>query len=214
MTLINNEKIQSQLKFEPGRILSSILIPEIRKLFSDSGITTDDVDIFGICIGPGIFTGIRVGMASMKGILFGKKPPVVPVSSLECAAFKISNEKGTIASLIDAHRNSVYAASYTSGSADGQLRQKTAPVLTGIEQVKFLYKAEERVVFTGSGANIHKDQLSSDLKNSEIREESPYLSEALAKIALIRYKRSSFFKGMRNVTPMYLRRPDAEKKKS
>lgn len=92
--------------------LSRCLVPALGRVFEAAGVTAADFDYFACGTGPGSFTGIRIGMACIKGLAWASSAPVVGVSSLDVVALNARREEGLIASVIDARRGFVYAALY------------------------------------------------------------------------------------------------------
>ena len=82
-------------------------MPLIDELFKDTNLTLDNIDLLACSQGPGSFTGIRIGIATIKAFADAKNIPVVGVTSLESLAYNIT-ESGLIVSLIDAKNENVY----------------------------------------------------------------------------------------------------------
>ena len=93
-----------------GRSHSELLLPMIRSLLSSVGLTPDDIDLFACTVGPGSFTGVRIGVSVIKGIAFGRGKPCCAVSSLEALAAQIAPLPTLVAAVMDARRNQVYNA--------------------------------------------------------------------------------------------------------
>jgi len=85
------------------------LLPEIDALMASLGWAPDALDGMVVSIGPGSFTGLRVGLATAKGIAFEGEPPVAAVSTLAALAASTGSSRGPVASLLDARRGEVYA---------------------------------------------------------------------------------------------------------
>ena len=96
---------------------STTLLPMIESILKNTGNTAADVDLFAVSTGPGSFTGIRIGVAAVKGLAFVNDTPCVGVSSLDALAMGFGEIRGIIVPAVDARRNTAYAAIYTS---DGQ----------------------------------------------------------------------------------------------
>ena len=96
---------------------STTLLPMIESILKNTGNTAADVDLFAVSTGPGSFTGIRIGVAAVKGLAFVNDTPCVGVSSLDALAMGFGEIPGIIVPAVDARRNTAYAAIYTS---DGQ----------------------------------------------------------------------------------------------
>ena len=84
----------------------------IDNLLKDSNLTIDDIDGFAVSKGPGSFTGLRIGMATIKGLSFGSDKPYVSISSLDALAYSLINFDGPICPIMDALRDSVYTCLY------------------------------------------------------------------------------------------------------
>ena len=88
---LDNEMLV-QFTVDAGHTHSEILLPMVADSLSLSGFTTDEIDLFGCVTGPGSFTGVRIGVATIKGLAFGKNIPCVSVSSLESLAETLYQE--------------------------------------------------------------------------------------------------------------------------
>lgn len=89
---------------------SETLLPSVLKCLRSAGKTIDDVDRIGITVGPGSFTGVKIGVAEAKGIAFPRRIPCAPVSSLCALAQNAHGVNGLICALLDARRNQFYNA--------------------------------------------------------------------------------------------------------
>ena len=83
VALCEDERLLGEYTICNGNTHSQTLLPMTEELLSRFGITTDDVDLFAVSNGPGSFTGVRIGVATLKGLAFGKDKPCVGVSTLE-----------------------------------------------------------------------------------------------------------------------------------
>ena len=93
---------------------STTLLPMIESILKNTGNTAADVDLYAVSTGPGSFTGIRIGVATVKGLAFVHDTPCVGVSSLDALAMGFGAVRGIIVPTIDARRNTAYGAIYTS----------------------------------------------------------------------------------------------------
>ncbi|MEN8153181.1 MAG: tRNA (adenosine(37)-N6)-threonylcarbamoyltransferase complex dimerization subunit type 1 TsaB [Acidobacteriota bacterium] len=209
ISVLEEENILTEYNFTSSKDLSATLIPNIDFILKNLGLTISEIDIFGIASGPGFFTGIRVGISTLKGLLFGKNIPIVPVTALEALAYKTGPEFSEITPLIDARRSEVYTATYNFRKKDKI--ERTLPLLTPISDLKDVLKKTKEFVFTGSGSEAHTDYLTENFKNCLIIKKSPYLSSEIGKIALNEYKKGHFITDISELSPLYIRRPDAEK---
>ena len=134
----------------PGEKRSETLWSEVRSLLAEFGMTIGDVDVFAVCVGPGGFTGLRVGMAAVKGFAAATRKPILGVTSLEGAAFA-AGPALSVCAMVNAYKGEVYSQLF---SFDGD----AVPVAQNDPMVSTLEKALERlsdmndVVFAGDGA--------------------------------------------------------------
>lgn len=91
---------------------SVTLMPVVSDLLRNSGITTEDIDLFAVANGPGSFTGLRIGISAVKGMAFAVSKPCAAVSTLEAMAYNVAMCDGIVCASIDARCNQVYTATF------------------------------------------------------------------------------------------------------
>jgi tRNA threonylcarbamoyladenosine biosynthesis protein TsaB len=106
---------------------AEILVPSIQFACEQAGIVLADVDVIAVDIGPGLFTGLRVGIATANGLAQALRRPMVGVCSLDALAHPMRHAASDIVCVIDARRKEVYAARY--GVADGKLKRTMEPTV-------------------------------------------------------------------------------------
>jgi len=137
-------------------VLSSSIIPSIKKILDASSLSLKQIDGFTIGLGPGSFTSLRVGLATVKAFGFATGKPVVGIPSLDVLAMNLVPERpGVICSLCDAKRNLVYACCYL--SFGGKLRRKTPYLLTPIEDL--LKNIDGEASFLGDAVDLYRDRI-------------------------------------------------------
>lgn len=199
----------------------SVVLPrELSALLADVGLHVRDVDVFGIAIGPGSFTGVRVGIATIQGLalVFGR--PVVPVSTLEAWAWLVhAPASAETAVWIDAQRGEVYAARY----APRQPREDEAGHLPAIEPPRVgppraILDAwrpswdtrHGEIVFVGDGAVRYRDDIEAVVGGrARLVVPEALLAVAVGDIAARRAARGETVRP-HAIVPLYVRRPDAE----
>jgi tRNA threonylcarbamoyladenosine biosynthesis protein TsaB len=112
VALLQDGELVAEITLPPSRPVSEQLLPGIEALLALGGSTLDAVQAFAVSIGPGSFTGIRVGVATVKGLAFGGAPRVAAVSSLAALACAAGRPGDVIAAIVDARRGEVYAGVY------------------------------------------------------------------------------------------------------
>jgi len=209
---------------DPGRTHGERLPGEIQALFDAHGLTARDVDVFAVAAGPGSFTGLRVGIATIQGLALVTGRPVVPVSTLEALAWSVRGRAGArlVGAWIDAQRQEVFGALYQvvepaiGPAADRAPRfvEHAAPSVGRPAAVLEAWKAPaagERVLFAGSGAVAYRDVILARGCGvaAEVLDEVPPLAVAIAEIAIARAAAGGSVLP-HAIIPIYVRRSDAE----
>lgn len=132
---------------------SETLLPMIESLLSFFSMSADDVDLFAVSTGPGSFTGVRIGTATVKGLAFAKGKPCVGVSTLEAIAYNLRFHKGIVCPVMNARRSQVYTAIFRS---DGEkLERLTEDLAISIAELDgMLAEYGEETVLAGDGYDI------------------------------------------------------------
>lgn len=110
--ICDDDKIVDELFLDKGLTHSETILPMIDEILTRNGITLDDIDALAVNNGPGSFTGIRIGVAVVKGLAFEKNIPCYEVSTLDSIAFNCKDKNGLVVAVMDARRNQVYNANY------------------------------------------------------------------------------------------------------
>ena len=190
--------------------LSSTIIPSIKKILKESKIKLEELDGFAVGLGPGSFTSLRVGLATIKGLAFATQKPIVGISSLDILAMAVDN--GTICAITDARRNMVYAGIYEKKT--GKLKQKGAYLLTPLADLFNHLKKEPNVFFVGDAVELFKEQIQKyrkDFKVSDSKLNYPQ-AEFLVPLTLEKFKTKKF-EGNEKIVPLYLYAQDCQVQK-
>jgi tRNA threonylcarbamoyladenosine biosynthesis protein TsaB len=172
-----------------------------------AGRTESDVDVVAVAVGPGSFTGLRVGIAAMQGLAVAIAKPLLGVSGLDALAAVASElepmSPDLVAPWVDAWRGEVYAGLYRQG------REVRPPCVAG--PLDLLRSYEGPVRFVGDGARAHRDAVAAALGSRATLVEPlvPALAPAVARLAEARARRGAR-PAPDAVQPFYVRRSDAE----
>ena len=180
---------------------SASLFPMIAAALEKAGLSPDMIDRFAVSAGPGSFTGIRIGVAAIKGLAFAKDPPCIGISSLEAAVWS-SGHEGTVCSLIDARRGNFYAALF---EKQGNVYiRKSEDRLLPADEILALLPPEARLAGDGAASFIKLFPERSFALPREVQD-----SDGVARAALSRPL--SDFTAARDLEARYLRPSPAEK---
>ena len=209
VALAENDKLIMEKIIEDENTHSVKLMPLINEIFKENNMYLSDIDLFSCDIGPGSFTGIRIGVSTVKAFLDAKNKKAVGVTSLEVLARNIQ-EDGLICSLIDAKNDNVYYG----------LFEKDGKVYKQIEELRFdnienvlrnLDDKNKKIFFVGNGSIAHKDMIESKLKNAIIINDKETNSLNARNIALVAFEKNKQAVDSNNLSPIYLRKSNAER---
>ena len=148
-------KILSESSINTGLTHSRTLMPMIDSVLRNGEIAMDSIDMFACSVGPGSFTGIRIGVAAIKGLCDALGKKCVPVSTLEALAYNLVGRCCTAVSVMDARCNQVYCAVFL---VDGEeVSRLTEDIALKIDDLGKLLENYENIIFVGDGAKLcHK----------------------------------------------------------
>jgi len=161
--IYDNAKVY-EYSLELGTKHSSLLIPTIKRVIDALNWRLDDIDYFACGLGPGSFTGMRVGLATIKGLAWSLNKPVIGISSLDILAKNVMQDEGFVAPIIDAKRNLIYTSIYR--IKDKSFKRITPYMLLNIEQ--FLKKIKKNTIILGDAVSPYKAKISTDSKRAVI----------------------------------------------
>jgi tRNA threonylcarbamoyladenosine biosynthesis protein TsaB len=112
VALLRGEELVAERRTAPGRPGREPLLPAIDALLRRAGCALDEVEAFAVAVGPGSFTGLRIGVATLKGLAFGGCAPVAAVGTLDALALRAPRGRDPVVAVLDARRGEVYAAGF------------------------------------------------------------------------------------------------------
>lgn len=207
VALCEDERLIGEYSLNNGNTHSETLLPMVESLLSLSSVGTDKIDLFTCAAGPGSFTGVRIGAATIKGLAFGRNKPCIGVSSLEALAYNSRGFDGIICPCMNARRGQVYNALF---EGDGS-RICEDRALAIDELCEELLKTGRRVLVCGDGTGITLAGFGDRIDAVSAAERSRYQSAyAVAQCALAAYKAGKVTSDI-ELSPVYLRLSQAER---
>lgn len=197
-----------------GLTQSELLLPMAESLMKSLKLNFSDVDLYATSVGPGSFTGVRIGAALVKGLAFGRDIPCASVSTLDALAENARGLCGIIVPAMDARRGQVYTAIFR---CDGEnLEKLTEDMAISIKDLASMLReyGSEHIYLVGDGYEVAKKGLTEDGLTIEItpkalRNES---AASVARVALRQYKEGKTVSDS-ELSPTYLRLPQAERER-
>ena len=206
VALLDDDRLIDEINLDNGRTHSENLMPLVDEIIRKNNLTVNDIEFIACCVGPGSFTGIRIGVSSIKAIAEVLNVKLAQVTSLETLAANVENEE-TIVSLIDARNNQVYC-----GIFDKEYNLKEEALADDINEAINHIKQYNGVVITGNGAIVHKELIEKELINVEFAEENRQLAKNVGKIGYKKLKENAV-ENADTIIPIYLRKSQAERLK-
>ena len=210
VALLKDEHLLGEFTLNFKREHSVILMEKIEMLLKDCNIDISEVDGFVVSKGPGSFTGLRIGMATVKGLSMGSNKPYLSISSLDALAYSLVNFDGIICPIMDALRDSVFTCMYK--SSNGELSKIIDySALSLDELVEVLQQKDEPVIFTGDGVYKYKEYLLEKLPNAKFAPNhlSVVKASALGELGMELLRKDQY--DDMNSAPLYLKKPKAER---
>lgn len=206
--ITENGKTLAEKFINNGLTHSQTLMPLVEKTLAEGGISIKDIDLFAVTNGPGSFTGVRIGIASVKGMADALNKPCFAVSTLEAIAEPLKNEDCIACAVMDARCNQVYTAIFENGN---RLCEDKAVLIDELgEELK---KYNKKIVFIGDGAKICYEKLNELLENCEIADENiRYIhASSIGRLAVEKIAKGENTTDSAKLVPFYLRLPQAER---
>ena len=202
VALLEDDKVLKELNIENQKTHSENLLPLIDKLFKYVKKNISELNLIACDNGPGSFTGIRIGIATVKAIAEANQIPVVSCSSLEALSYNIYATTTTLCSMIDARNNQVYC-----GIFDKNHNLLENYIADDINTIITVLKHYKDLSFVGDGANLHHNLLSGILCADN------NIHAGNVGICGFNKYQNSIYETADSIVPMYLRKSQAERMK-
>jgi tRNA threonylcarbamoyladenosine biosynthesis protein TsaB len=186
------------------------LVPAIQFLCAQTDIEMSEFGAIAVDVGPGLFTGLRVGLAAGKAIAQALRVPMIGISSLDLLAFPLRYANRTIAAVIDARKGELFYAFYR--PVPGGIQRVTEPrVGSSDDLVADILARGQNVICVGDGALRYRDEIDAEGLHCEFAEQFLAFPSAapLVQLAHARALREDWV-NPRDIQPLYLRAPDAQ----
>ena len=209
--LIDDEWIVSDYLLNIPVTHSERLFGAIELILKEARFAIGDLDGWAISLGPGSFTGLRIGVSTVKGLALATGKPVAGVSTLDVLASQVSSTPYLICPILDAKKGEVYTAFYRYGEGNDLKRQSAYQAIKPEDLIK---KIQERTIFIGDGVRTYRDYLKKSLESLAIISPNsinfPHGS-GVARLGL-ELLRNGKYLDLPTFTPLYVRSSEAELK--
>ena len=189
---------------------SERIMTEVHHILATSGLRIEDIDVFAVAIGPGSFTGLRVGLSTVKGLVYATGKRLVAVPTLEALAWNVPFSAYTVCPLLDARRKEVYAGvfKWIGGGFTRVVHEQAVKLDHLLSMIK------EPAVFLGEGAAIYRDSIERAIGDKAIFAHPQNAVPSPSNVAYLGMRRAARgeFSDPVSLIPLYLRRSEAELK--
>lgn len=213
VALIENTTVLSEMCSDSQLTFSERLLPSIHLILELQGKKIQDVKAFALAVGPGSFTGIRIGVSTVKSLARASGRPVAPVSSLEALALKLLKQGGRLCCpFMDAKKGEVYTALFEKQS--GNFKEIIPQGAYSPDEFLSRLPSNRIVTFIGSGLPVYREKIFDYLKDkARFSTRSLFIAQEVGLLGNMILKEN---KGIQSweVEPLYFRKSQAEESHS
>ena len=193
-------RVQGELRLASPTAHSARLLPAVEFLLASLALTPRDLDGYAVVVGPGSFTGLRVGLSTVQGLALASGRPCLGVSALDLLAARMRGAAPHLAAMIDASRGEVFAGLYDA-------RARPLAQAQRIEPEAFLARVPPGAAFLGDWVRPHESELRAAHPGAVLPERSLFLAGTLVRVAAERLAAGEGA-GPERLRPLYLREAD------
>ena len=211
VAILDENKVLANFNLNSGVTHSQVLVPLVDELCKFSNLTLNDIDAFACSIGPGSFTGLRIGIATLKGFALSLNKKVISVPTLEALAYNVPFFDGIVCTVLDAKNDNVYSALYKITDRPEMIGDYITDDINKL--VDELKKYNSKILFIGDGAVSFKERFTNEFKDlaffmpHHLNEQTAL---SVAKAALDKSYKNEFDTAD-TINPLYLKKSQAER---
>jgi len=211
VALLENERLLAEVDIDSAKTYSERLLPAVDFVLKTNGLDIKDMDGFALAAGPGSFTGIRIGLSTVKSFSYASGKPIAAVSTLEALAWKLRHPQShLLCPLLDAKKGEIFAALFE--SKGGKLKE-IVPQGAYLPDCFFSLLPSHRVIFfVGNGVDAYRNKIFEYFKDkARFPSRSPFIAYEVGYLGYDLLKKG---KGLsfQEVKPFYFRKSQAEEK--
>lgn len=211
VALLRNMTLLSEVNCDSSLTYSERLLPAIHFILETQGFKSRDVDAFALAVGPGSFTGIRIGVSTIKSLALASGKLIAPVSSLDAYALKLHMQgRSLVCPFLDAKKGEVYSALFESHG--GQIKEILVQGAYSPDTILSRLPSHRIIGFIGNGVNAYREKIVSYLRDkARFSPRSLFIAQ---EVGILGYKALKEKRGIHSgeVKPLYFRKSQAEEK--
>jgi len=210
VAVVEDEHTLCELSLEVVETHSAQLMPAVDYVLKTAGRALDELDALAVALGPGSFTGLRIGMSTMKGLAVATSKPLIGIPTLEAMAWAFPYCPHSICPMLDARMSEVYAAFFEADA--GKVSRRSKDLVLSVSDL--LKDARENTLFFGTGAQRYREEIIA-IMGEHAHFASPEISGARAStvglLALERLRQGKV-DDIDSLEPLYVRESQAIEK--
>ncbi|MDW7672983.1 MAG: tRNA (adenosine(37)-N6)-threonylcarbamoyltransferase complex dimerization subunit type 1 TsaB [Bacillota bacterium] len=220
--VIDGNRLVGETYLHTGNDHSQHLMPLIEGLLRQCQVQPKELTAIAVALGPGSFTGLRIGLATGKAFASALKIPLVGIPTLDGLAYNLAHAEGIVCPILDARKKQVYTSIYSWNSSLNKMERHSDYLVIDPEELvsmmgQFTGEDDNTIHFLGDGVPVYQNQLANLLTGKEVK--FAHLPNSLARAAQIawlgiaRLREGISDKELKNyhfLTPLYLRASEAE----
>ena len=190
---------------------SQSILPMTEEAFRHTGLEVGQTDYFAVTVGPGSFTGVRIGVSTVKGLAHAAGKPCIAVDALEAMAAGVTPFGGVICPIQDARAGQVYGAAFAGGTLERMLPDEPIKLEEYLAKVSAFGRD---MLFLGDGMPVHRERIA-EILGEKARFAPPHLAFLRpASAAFLAWEKREEAVEYKNLSPLYLRPPQAERQRN
>jgi len=210
--ILKEGKLIYEASLEIGMTHSQRLMPMVDAALSMTGMKIEEIDLFGAVVGPGSFTGVRIGVSTVKALAHAQGKPCIGIDALEALALNVPEFDGVVCPILDARAQQVYGAIFEPGLPPQRLCEDTAEKLTAfLDRVK---ETGKRAIFVGDGVKVSEKAIREQLGDRAAFAPAQHIGLRAGCAAMLAQKYAGQAQDYVTLLPLYLRAPQAERERA
>ncbi len=212
VALLDRTRLMAEVNIESSATYSERLLPAVDFVLKSHGFNIKDMDGFALAVGPGSFTGIRIGLSTIKSFSYASGKPVAPVSTLQALASKLDHRQSRlICPLLDAKKGEIYAALFE--SEGGKLKEIIPQGSYPPDKFFSLLPSHRIISFIGNGLDVYRERIIQYFQDkARFSRRSTFIAY---EVGLLGYELLRKKKGLKaqELEPLYFRKSQVEEKR-
>lgn len=157
IAVIDEERIIGEYSLSKDMSHSEKLMPMIKEVLDNIDLKIEDIDLYTVAVGPGSFTGLRIGITTVKSFAHLFNKPIIGVSTLESLAYNLSGNNAIIMPMLDARRDRVYTALYRFNNSE--IIEIEGSQILEMEDLKRKLQEFDNIIVSGEGSIVYKEEI-------------------------------------------------------